>query len=41
VASLGFGLAYQLTGSPRSGLALLAAQLALGWWALRHMGRKN
>jgi UMF1 family MFS transporter len=39
-ASLGFGLAYQLTGSPRSGLALLAAQLALGWWALRHMGRR-
>ena len=38
-ASLGFGLAYQLTGSPRSGLGLLAVQLALGWWALRRMER--
>jgi hypothetical protein len=40
VASLGFRPAYQLTGRPRSGLALLATQLAIGWWALRHMGRR-
>jgi UMF1 family MFS transporter len=37
-ASLGFGAAYQLSGSPRSGLVLLAAQMALGWWALRRCG---
>jgi UMF1 family MFS transporter len=36
-ASFGFGLAYQLTGDPRSGLALLALQIAIGWWALRRV----
>jgi UMF1 family MFS transporter len=36
-ASFGFGLAYQLTGDPRSGLALLALQILAGWWALRRV----
>ena len=34
-ASFGFGAAYQLTGDPRSGLALLVLQILAGWWALR------
>jgi len=35
LASGGFGLIYQATGSPRAGLALLAAQILAGWWVLR------
>jgi UMF1 family MFS transporter len=36
-ASFAFGMAYQLTGDPRSGLALLALQILAGWWALRRV----
>ena len=34
VASLAFGLLYQITGDARSGLLALLVQLLAGWWAL-------
>lgn len=37
VASFAFGAVYELSGRPRAGLAFLAVQLALGWWALRRV----
>lgn len=36
-ASLAFGGLQMATGSPRSGLIALVAQLALGWWLIRRL----
>jgi UMF1 family MFS transporter len=36
-ASLAFGALQLATGSPRSGLVALVAQLAVGWWLIRRL----